>query len=204
MTRHAARLVGLSLALATPALAQNLVANAEFDTQVDTLVWADFAETTSWDALDVDNSLSSGSALLTESAQGQTGRIEQGITVSAGTPYTLSGCGLIPSGQSAQGYFEIAVVWYADPCTSISTSIGFDSLGLVPGPLDSWECPLIDVVAPPAAQCGRVVLFMRNNAGSGPFSIHFDAVYLPEPTGPYPLMVNLGVLLALAARRRRV
>jgi len=81
------------------------------------------------------------------------------------------------------------------------TFLGFDTLGTIAGPFDSWECRDELLVAPADAECGIVTLFMRNNAGTGTFEVHFDAIFLPEPGGPVALLAGLLVLLLLARRR---
>ena len=112
-----------------------------------------------------------------------------------------SASGYIPSGQTAIGFFDVGVNWYSDPCPSQVNFLDFDTLGTIAGPLDAWQCRDAVVTTPPGAQCGIVTLFLRNNAGTGSFDVHFDAIFLPEASAPASLLAGVAAISLLAHRR---
>jgi hypothetical protein len=185
---------------ASPAAAANDLLNADFDTDVS--IWRDITDASSWDSLDVDGSASSGSVRATENNQGFTSWFEQEINVIANEPYEFAGCARIPSGQTSIGYVEIGVNWYSGACPNHVGYLGFDALPQVSN-LDAWECGEDVVVAPTGAQCGVAILWFRNNGGTGPFTVHFDAIFLPEPDGNLALAIGCAALVLLARLPRR-
>ena len=198
---HTATLAfGLTLvALASPAATANDVLNGDFDTDVS--MWRDITDASSWDMLDVDGSVSSGSVRMTEDNHGFTGRFEQDINVIAEESYEFAGCARIPPGQTSIGYVAIGVNWYSGACPNPVGNLGFDELPQVSN-VGSWECGETVVVAPPGAQCGVATLWFRNNGGTGPFTVHFDAIFLPEPDGALALAIGCAALVLLARLSR--
>jgi hypothetical protein len=189
-------LIAVALFSATPAVAENLVLNPDFDTGLTPWTQA-FGDVVEWVELEGD-----GAMRITETTVGQTSRSRQLIRVTAGSKLTLSGCGYIESGQTGIGYFIIGANFAPVDCPQFGDVFGPLSLGLVSAPLDEWVCSDLAFTVPETAQCAEVVLFIRDNMAAGPFRVHFDEIFLPEPDG-LPLSLVACVTLAALARSRR-
>ena len=97
---------------ASPAVAQNLVVNPNFD--IDTSGWVGPGV---WDMLDVDGSPTSGSATHVINSIGSAGfafELQCVILDPMIVGYDFSVWTYVASGQTATGYARVDLVWYTD------------------------------------------------------------------------------------------
>ncbi len=172
----AVAVLGVSLSAA-----QNLVANGDFDTDVDGWTNMGGGITLSWDGTsDYDGQPNSGSARVLNdypeaSSSGVTHCVED---IFGNESYDLSAWLKAPTGQSAVGSSSVFVWWYTEPgCTGVqssgpSTQYFFTS--------DDWvfhEAP--QVQAPLEARSATVYLSVRKESdGPGEYMVSFDHVSL--------------------------
>ena len=163
-------------AAATPGIAQNLVFNPNFDTDM-----SGWTSPGVWDTLDVDGSSASGSATYLNTSAGMAGFlfVRQCITIDPGTVgYDLSAWTLVPSGQPATGYAQVGVAWYTD--TQCADYLDFAELP-PPSTLDAWVESSGSVYRPFTAQSVRISA-TNQKFGPGNFQVWADAFTLEANT----------------------
>lgn len=154
-----------------------LLSNTQFDTDVSG--WTASPPTTiDWDPLDVDASLVSGSALVTnfsDTVGDSTGARQCASGISEAITYEVGARIYIPGSQTETGRADILVQWYSDmSCTDfISTASSSSVQTTTP---DEW-LPVSGLLqAPAGCQSARVRLSVRKEEDSGSLAAHFDNV----------------------------
>ncbi len=189
---------------ASPALADNVVPNAEFDVNLQGWNTPAIAVDAVWDPRDVDDSGASGSALVTSAET----RLRTAVGLSQCVPLPavdlleFSGAVYVPSGQSEEAVVGYVMDWQEGDCN------GRISLGLVPNAegTDAWE--ILEETFEPPIGAGSVnilgfINFAAKNDPDGAFQAHFDSIRLvPEPSTALLHASALLVLAALAVGRR--
>lgn len=177
---RALSLVALVLAVVFPAsfaLGQNLVLNPDFDTDV--AEWTpSYQATLGWDPLDADGDLSSGSALVTctaDSPNDSNGAYQCIAGLSGDVFYHFAADILTPSGQSETGHAHLLVQWYSEPdCTG---QLGvFSTYGFPSTTADVWLTDHGVDLAPSGTQTARLRLSVWKNEAGGTLDAHFDNV----------------------------
>jgi hypothetical protein len=169
----------VSISLAAPAAAQNLLQNPGFDTDLGGWTLVPGSGSIAWNALDADGKASSGSArLVTPSAEGSTtNSIHQCVAVAGGAGYVFSA--KVFRSQGALVTVFGSVVWHAGAgCSSFLEEDTPLSL-FAPGP-GGWQTESATVDAPAGAGSAVVRLRARRE-DAGALVAHFDdAVFAPD------------------------
>jgi len=163
-------------AAASPAVAQNLVVNPDFD--IDTSGWVGPGV---WDMLDVDGSPTSGSATYVITSTGSSGAafVRQCVILDPMIGgYDFSVWTYVASGQTATGYARSDLVWYTDTLCDSGSFLGFDEFSHS-SLLDVWEQSGGSVFTPPTALSVRVTA-VNQSFGDGDFQVYVDGFSL-EP-----------------------
>lgn len=175
--------VVFALGFTAQARAQNLLTNANFDTDVSTWVLG-LNATALWQPLDAVASPTSGSALVTNSsadASRGTG-ILQCRAATAGQSYDFGVKVRIPSGQASTGSANGIVAWFSSPtCTSGGL------IGNAPTPgitvFDRWQgVSATNVKAPAGAVAGYFECQVNKDGAGGTFRAYCDDLFF-APAG---------------------
>jgi hypothetical protein len=171
------------LALAAPAaLAQNLVTNANFDTNVDYWSPGMFPPfpppgLIAWSPLDWAGNPNSGSALLTNDSSGPSTtsvRVSECIAVPTTATYEFGAHIRIPGGQGTTGEASVVpVVWDLAGCFGFATTASYPGTTVTTATTDVWVPILIQGVL--LTQHGvQLSLRVTKNQAGGTLSAHFD------------------------------
>lgn len=157
---------------------QNLVDNGDFDTDVGG--WSSYHCLLAWDPADSHQSAASGSAWLSNDndVEPTTAIFACADGVIGGQSYDLGGWVWIPSGQPSSGSAKLGIYWYeAAGCAGNLTVGGQTPYAQLPG---GWvHLAHFGMVAPPGTQSAQVTAYnIKTSAGTGPFVVHHDSVYL--------------------------
>ena len=182
--RQAKPALALFLLLALPApaaLAQNLVANSEFDTNVSS--WFPVptlpSGTLTWSPLDWAGNPASGSALMTHNVPttGNAYYASNCIVVPTSGSYELGGLIRIPSGQAATGAVSIApLIWDQQGCFGIGGFVTFPQLTVTTATTDVWVPVLVQGIPFTAGTHVQVVLRIAKDQATSSLASHFDFV----------------------------
>jgi hypothetical protein len=202
------RMMTLILLLwATPTLAANELTNGDFDTDVSG--WGTFEPVFFvWDSLDVDTDPGSGSLKLTTSPSPENssyiGAVSECVAVSPGELRSIAAWAYVPSGQLQGVEASVELESFDSPgCHPL------DSLGLEQGPItnaiDEWVELPFDALIPGNGVSAHVRIAARRTGGGVLMAsiVHFDAVFLPEPTTGASLLAGSVLLTALGGGSRR-
>lgn len=161
----------------SPATAQNMVANGDFDTNV--AGWTPFIIPFDWDPSDWSFDPSSGSGLATNN---ENGYMHAGIDtcvdgIVAGQRYDLGGMIAIPTVQSGDGSAGFGVYWRDGVGCSGAQSDGGTSPYITE--TDTWiHIGKWNLEAPPGAQSAQVGIYnQKTSLGTDPFLSYHDGVY---------------------------
>ena len=192
--RPTSRLALWTLSLASlPVLAsaQNLLANPNFNTSVNSWNVPQPFETAVWKDIDADGSPSSGAADLTnafalDGTQGG-GAIEQCVPVTAGASYDFGAKAHIPLQGSITGYAQAQVAFYS------GASCGGSFISLVATDrftqFEAWgPIGVAGALAPAGALSATFALAHFKNPAGGEFVTHFDDAYLRPAVAPSGLL----------------
>jgi hypothetical protein len=197
------------LAAASPALAQNLLANPHFDT---TLTPWNMQGSVSFDSADANGSATSGSAKATDTLAAfdknlvGVSQCVSGIT--AGASYDFGGKILLTT-SPAGGGAALLVWWFPSfPCVGGPITVNESPIVTT---LNSWLSTGGTAVAPAGAVAALVLTETVTQATPGDHTVNFDDLFLQltaqVPTLDRPLLASLAALLAFVAvaalRRRR-
>ena len=180
--RGVVALLGLGLASA-PALAQNLLANPDFDTDmagwtVESATWA-YLGTGGWPAGVFTPGAVVGSNV--GSVAGGMVILSQCVPVAASTPYVVSAQAFIPAGQvgSGQAYVKVTLFTTAT-CVPGTISSQFDTPAIsTPGA--SWQLSSATLTTEPSVHSAMVSLVVKTPQANGPFDTRLDAIYFGRP-----------------------
>jgi hypothetical protein len=172
----------ITVSLATPSFAQNLVANPDFD--IDVSEWSNpYIDRIDW-IPDDGNPAGSGPGCMeiadTQNNGGCTGAIQMDIAVAPHTTYVISGTARLPAGSVA-AYASIWVDWLDAGGSFIDLTRIFDVTRTVDGP---WTAGSWRVTSPAGAATAwvRPGLCMPSG-GTGESSARWDDLFL-APLGP--------------------
>jgi hypothetical protein len=209
-------LVALAVALAAAPAARavdgNLVQNPNFDTDLSNWSNGPGGITSQWDASDVVDNPSSGSAKVTstQALDGGPGNSGGGLIqcldiAGSGTPrsFTIGAFYFIPSGQNRTATPDVSVSWFSTPQCGAFAGLPDGKTGLGSPTTDTWTQLQAVVDAPLTAQSLRIFLRPRKVEAAGSIDVLFDAVFLPEPDAAV-LGVAAIAGLGLLARRRSI
>jgi hypothetical protein len=182
-------LAGAAASIAHAAIAQNLLANGDFDS--DLSGWNAPEVTPTWSSFDVDASTASGSAWFANTQAGAGVRqvvIAQCIPITQTGAYIFGGAAYTPTGQASTGYLVgsyLVDVHHAD-CSGGWSAVG----GFFMNSPDQWTRyattggfyrPLIvDSLNPDASIL--VEFSVEKTDADGSFGGYFDAIYLIRDT----------------------
>jgi len=181
----------LALGLAaSPASAQNLLANGAFESDLNG--WAVINDgsnvATQWDSRDAGGSPSSGSVSVTNLTP-DSGVLFDGVfqclEIVPGGRYRLRGDVLLPSGQSADGWGEISAFYHRDEdCRGFisATSLTTQERG-------SWQQLLMDETVPSDARSVRISLGVNKQVAGDSLQALFDRVFFLFQSAP-PCVAN--------------
>ena len=159
------------------AWSQNLVLNADFDTDV--TEWSTFTTATiDWSPMDADGNPASGSAVVTnlsDTAGDSTGARQCIDGISEGTSYLFAVDILLPGGQSETGYADLFVQWNDEPGCSGYLGSAFSPHVSIATP-DVWYRVSDMAQAPAGAESARVRLSVRKWEDHGTLAVHHDTV----------------------------
>ncbi len=174
-------LAAILVAVAPLAEGQNLVFNADFDSDV--AGWNPFPlASIVWDPLDSTGNPASGSALVSNNsttAGDGTGAWQCIDGLVGGLTYRIAADIMVPSGQSNTGSAYLLVQWYSQPGC-------YGSLGLLSGPEvttsmpDVWYSTVDSGEAPPGTQSARLRLNILKGEDWGSLDASFDAAWFEE------------------------
>lgn len=177
-----AALACAAILLAPPADGQNLVSNADFDSDVWGWTAGHLTASVVWDSLDSSGNPVSGSALVSNfstTANDGTGAWQCIDGLVGGLTYRIAADIMVPSGQSNIGSAYLLVQWYSQPgCT------GF--LDLFSGPEvatsmpDVWYTTVDAGEAPSGTQSARLRLSIWKVEDWGSLDANFDAARFEE------------------------
>ncbi len=162
----------------TGALAQNLLANPDFD--IDVSGWSGLGW---WDPMDIDDSAASGSGTwINDWAAGGSLYLLQCAEIPVSVrSFDLIGYVFIPSGQAGQGESMLNLVFYSDAeCSDLIYGVGTST---VTG-FDTWHPMRLTGWIPPNALSARVGLQNQKTA-PGDYQVFHDAIFF----GPNPEMI---------------
>ena len=191
----------------TPTLAANELTNGDFDTDVSS--WGTFEPVFFvWDSLDVDADPGSGSMKLTTSPSPENssfiGAVSECVGVSPGEVRSIAAWIYIRSGQLQGIEATVELERFDSPgCRPL------DSLGLEQGPItnaiDEWVELPFDALIPGNAVSSHVRIAARRVGGGVLMAstVHFDAVFLPEPSTGASLLAGSVLMTALSGASRR-
>jgi hypothetical protein len=148
----------------------NLLENSQFNSGLGG--WEVNLSQTAWTSSDVNGSVSSGSALITDSGlNGGTEVIQQCFSLSPGAgPFDVGARFFIPSGQGQRAYGLTFLDWFSDSSCSGGSTHSDHFITPVPTPTDSWALVAGYQILPP----------------SGAFSVEvgFGIGKFDNPSGP--------------------
>ncbi len=181
MTKHRglAIVFGAAVSISSSVVfAQNLVVNGDFDTDVGG--WASYHCLLAWDPADSNLSATSGSAWLSNDndVEPTTAIYACADGVIGGQLYDLGGWVWIPPGQPSSGSAKLGLYWYDGAgCTGNPTVGPQTPYVQLPG---GWvPLALFGLVAPPGTQSAQVTAYnIKTSAGTGPFVVHHDGIFL--------------------------
>lgn len=165
---------------ASSAIAQNLVTNPAFDTEL--AGWDSLAGSGQWDPLDAGGSVSSGSALITGAGPGTTLSqvLAQCIQVVSGWHYDFGSRAFVPSGMSASAYAFVKINYYSDSlCSKFVSAEGGSTLLF---DVDIWTEIFGTEQVPDGANYVRIALAVGKDSDDPVVSVHHDDVYLMAAT----------------------
>lgn len=170
----------LAFGLASTSVAQNLVPNPNFDTEIAPWINNDVDHmTVTWSSSDADGSVGSGSVLLVQSSPTSNFGIQlytACLALPGAASYTFGGKFRIPSGQATHGNGFAGVEWYSDAACSNIINTSF-----APAVTDfsTWELSSMPAVTPPAGSVAAVAeLFAMKTEAGGSFSVYADDAFL--------------------------
>jgi hypothetical protein len=185
------------------ARAQNLVQNGTFDTVSQIAGWG-FGGTSDmqWSAIDADDSPSSGSGFVENTASG--GTIEGAGECFAAQPdtvYWMQGAAMIPVDEAGSASALIDVFW--SDTFNCSNPLRFDTV-LSSGVVGSWLRGQNVVTSPVGTTHAQMSIrvFVSGSPPSPP-GVYFDDLYVPEPTSPRQAGAAAGALALMAMRGGR-
>ena len=192
----------VGLAAARPAVAQNLLVNPDFDSNV--VGWSVGGQEfigIAWSSVDASEDptgaggTAGSGALDLETAT--SGFASQCVPVTGGEPYRLAGSVAPLSIGSGSVVFALALQWWTTADCTEDVVGAFDVLA-APAEPDVWHA--LDGVfdAPPTASSVEVRL--AASWSSGGRTARFDALYLPEPSLLASALAACSALAALARR----
>lgn len=160
------------LAAATPATAENLLANPHFD---GSLAGWTAAPGAAWSSADVAGSAGSGSASGSNSSpEGDLAvlQVSQCVPVTSGDIYDVGVRVLVADGQSRTGSAPVVVQWY-DEEGCAGSPVFTETVGTATIPL-TWMTISDSLSAPATSSSAVLALFVDKNEAGGTFAAHFD------------------------------
>ena len=175
--RSAAIIVCLVL-VSAPCGAQ-IMENGTFHTDV--AGWGSFWDGVRvWDEMDADDSVSSGSCLVTNQSSSPgnaTGPQQCSDGITGGNEYLVQSSIFFPSGQTEPGLARLLIRWYSDAsCTQQITNTHSPSVTTT----DQWIMVHKLVEAPASAVAIALRLDVLKAESTGELSAHFDNVSVSE------------------------
>ena len=161
----------------TTGLAQNMVGNGDFDTNVSD--WTPYGVLFEWDPADCRQSSTSGSGRVTNDADGtmNSGTIYCAEGVVGGESYDLGGMVWVPTGQIGFGSVSFGLYWRDGVgCSGTQTWVGKTPTVHVS---NGWiPLAMFGLVAPPGAQSAQVNIGNNKvSPGTDPYVSYHDDVY---------------------------
>jgi len=192
--RHFASALAAVLALvAPPALAQNLVTNAGFDTNVD--FWTPYFSggTLVWSPLDWAGNPSSGSGFETNAqaaAAAATHRASTCMIVPTTGVYEVGGHIRIPGGQASTGRASVDLIaWEGPGCQGVASLVTLAGGSVTTATTDVWVPILVQGLSLTQGMAFQVALTVAKDQAGGTLAAHFDfARFGPQGTTPVELL----------------
>ena len=173
----------LGLLLPMPIMAQNLIQNPGFDS--DLSGWVNpFGYPAVWDSRDASNSASSGSTILTNTIGngGSTGILRQCLEVSEGSQIDASAMVYQASGQTGEGVGSFRFTFYSDTtCQNLISTTYYSSAF---ADFDTWFEVNKTATAPASTAAVLLYLAVSGQIQAEDFSAHFDDVVLTASSSP--------------------
>jgi len=193
MLRLATLWCALTLMVLTgPVLAQgNLLSNPGF--RIDLSGWDNlYAGDASWSSRDADDSMSSGSAVVGNTANPSNGGaplvLSQCVTVSPSTIYEFGGRMLVPTGQPQGTYPAVFVYTYA---SSKCNGPELQSDNQVAASVEEWELERGTITTDAGANSIRFLIGVSKAIGvTAPAYSHFDNLFLRRVGEPGGFVIN--------------
>jgi hypothetical protein len=174
--------------------------NRHFDEDVSS--WSpEFFAAVSWDSMDVDGSLESGSARVENTCPPANcfRGIRQCVEVTPGASYELETFVYIPS-QAANGVAQVGAFWGSDLDCAFLASVEYASEVSTQG---QWmRSGSVTLVAPAGAHSAGVVASIKKIDADGSFVALFDDVSIEPAPEPSTVLLGGAALLALVGLRR--
>ena len=200
------------IALALPAMADNLAKNPNFDGTLDP--WIASHTVYDGDHSATADGTGSAAASITDS-DGDAIAVKQCITgIVPGATYAFGGTLRIPFSVSAAGDAEVQLTWHtASDCSDGGLFVENLTLTNPPGPTDSWEKFSSTAVAPPGTTAAVLDVRMENDgplpasaskirpeAAVSTFSVSIDDLFLSLAATPaVPTLGGAGLAVLLAS-----
>ncbi len=198
MTRFAQALFLTLLAALFPAsaVAQNLLVNGNFDTDVSSWVNTSSTGTFVFSPLDANGSASSGSMLTTNTES--TLFVRQCRPATAGTSYDFGGKARIPLGQVAGQYFQQLNFFTNTTCTGSGIPQGAGGLSFFDYiPSGAWQGRSITgFLAPPGTVAALISVSNQRVAAAGTTIASFDDLFLSK-TGTQRATLTVAVAASI-------
>jgi len=170
-------LCALALLLPMPLMAQNVLVNPGFDSDI--LSWDNpYNEPAIWDGRDASDSAASGSALLTNDLGngGSTGILSQCFDVSEGAAINFSAKVYQPSGQTGEGFGHLRIRFYSEAACQTYLSSGNSSSD--DSSFDTWIAVSGSDTAVASSGSVRLYLAIIGTVSNEDFAVHFDDVVM--------------------------
>ena len=167
----------LTLLIPMPLMAQNVLLNPGFDTDI--LNWDNiYSGMAVWDSRDANDSALSGSAVVTNELGngGSNGILSQCFDVSEGAVINYSAKVYQPSGQTGEGYGHLRIRFYSEPACQSYLSSGNTSSN--DPTFDTWIAVSGSDTAIASSASVRVYLAVVGTISNENFSVHFDDVVM--------------------------
>lgn len=200
------------IALALPALADNLAQNPHFDGTLDPWI----ASHTVYDADHSATADGTGSAAASiTDLDGDAIAVKQCIGgIVPGANYAFGGTLRIPFSASAAGDAEVQLTWHtSSDCSDAGVFVENLTLTNPPGPTDSWERFASTAVAPPGTTAATLDVRLENDgplttsapkirpeAAVATFTVSIDDLFLSLASTPaVPTLGGAGIAVLLAS-----
>lgn len=135
--------------------------------------------------------------------------VYQDIATTAGTPWTLTGYGMNPSGDAmallGSGFGIIQIVWFDASNVQIGGSIDSTAINKTAGLQDTWQLLTAAGVAPAGTVKVRILALHVNGPDNSGGSAYFDDLSaVPEPSSIVLVLTGLLGVVAVGWKKRRV